>query len=546
MMAFGDPNDFFVEEKLCRGLKCSIRHGINHYLWIEGDASNLAETLEKMDVINPYHRSIPTEYLYADSNSRHELFSGLFYDDRNLIVTSGKFAEDIAELVRGLGYIAIATKIADSVFEINVYNSEDFTKAVTDIKLIGKEEAKCIMLDSKDHTYITKDYIVTHNTTVIKEFCENLLSDDGYLFVETGHEDGTDAIEDINWIGCPSWDEEEDKVKNTVGFSQLIDDILTNKDTDYPNLKTLVIDTYDQLKVIADKEIVRRHNRDHADKKVKTIKAAYGGYNAGDDMADDLIIDMLWSLKKVGVHFIIIGHVRQKDITDPMTGELYTQLTTDLPVRNFNRIKNKLDILGVACIDRNIVNKVKKKKTDGVKEVGHMSQDIRKIVFRDDSYAVDAKSRFKQIVPETLLNGTALVEAIKEAIAKEKSSVTSAPKKEKKVSKAKVKSETVDFMPEPIIVDDLVPKSVAEDEVSGYIEEEIPFDIDPAVRIDNLLSVIKNNFTSASADQKAKIKAILKDNNLPGFQKKYNPPVDVLEKVVAVMEIMVDVDGKQI
>lgn len=35
---------------------------------------------------------------------------------------------------------------------------------IKEIKLVGREEAQCIMVDAKDHLYLTEDFIVTHNT----------------------------------------------------------------------------------------------------------------------------------------------------------------------------------------------------------------------------------------------------------------------------------------------------------------------------------------------------------------------------------------------
>ena len=37
-------------------------------------------------------------------------------------------------------------------------------------------------------------------TTLIKEVCEKLAGEDGYLFLEIGQERGADAIENINYI----------------------------------------------------------------------------------------------------------------------------------------------------------------------------------------------------------------------------------------------------------------------------------------------------------------------------------------------------------
>ncbi len=253
-------------------------------------------------------------------------------------------------------------------------------------------------------------------TTTIYEMCEKHLPEGGYIFVECGKEEGADALSNINYINCPDWNSEYDDFNNSVGFNLLIEDIIENKQTDYPNLEVVVIDTFDQLREIVEPEVIRLHNKQHPDKKVSSVKATFGGYMAGDDMCDDIILDKLWELKKVGVHFIVIGHTKLRELSDPLTGETYTQLTTDMSMRTFNKLKTKLHFLGVACVDRDIVKEQKGKK----KELkGVLKSEARKITFRDDNFAIDSKSRFADIANECELNGEALYKTLCDAIEKE-------------------------------------------------------------------------------------------------------------------------------
>ena len=260
-------------------------------------------------------------------------------------------------------------------------------------------------------------------TTIIKEMCEKLAGEDGYLFAECGKEDGADAISGINYINCPAWSQDYNEHNNSVGFEELIDDIIENKTTDYPNLRTLIVDTYDQLKEIAKPEVIRLHNRENPEKPVKSIKAAFGGYMAGEDKANEIILEKLWSLKTVGVNFIIIGHVKQKEQEDVSTGQKYTSLTTDMSIRDFNVIKTKLHVLGVASIDREIIQEKTGKKDNKGKDVtkGVIAKESRKITFRDDSYSIDSKSRFADIIPEIPFDSDALIKALTDAIKAEQS-----------------------------------------------------------------------------------------------------------------------------
>lgn len=342
-------------------------------------------------------------------------------------------------------------------------------------------------------------------TTVVKEMLSKHLGDDGYLFAEVGKEDGGDAISNINYINTPDWNSEYDELNNSVGFKLLIDDIIENKDTDYPNLRVLVVDTYDQLREIVEPEIVRRHNKEHPDKRVISIKAAFGGYMTGEDMADDLILDMLWELKKVGVHFFTIGHTKMREIVDSITGETYTQLTTDMSMRSFNKLKTKLHFLGVAHIDREIV---KEKKLN--KNVNAIKSETRKITFRDDNYALDSKSRFADIVNEIPLDADALYDALYNAIEAE------ANKGSVGIEKLKKENETLQKE-----------KAKKSSEYSKAAKEN---KIDVA-RNEELLVIIKENFSSADADLKAKVKEVMAQYGIDNFKNADELPTKGLEKI---------------
>lgn len=254
-------------------------------------------------------------------------------------------------------------------------------------------------------------------TTIIKKFCEKNLTDlddptDGYLFLEVGREDGADAISGINYVTVPKWSQSYDEDSNTIGFKNLVEDITENKDSDYPDLKVIVVDTYDELRRLAEQEVIRQHNIANPQKKIKSINAAFGGYGKGEKMADDITLEYLWQLKSVGVHFIIIGHTKMRNAEDIMSEEKYSQLTTDMPLGSFNKIKTKLHFLGVAYKDRTF-----KDGKEG--ESKKISSETRKINFRDDNYSVDSKSRFADIEAEIDFDVDELDRVIKAAIQKE-------------------------------------------------------------------------------------------------------------------------------
>ena len=259
-------------------------------------------------------------------------------------------------------------------------------------------------------------------TTIIKEYCEKLAGEDGYMFLEIGKEDGADAIAGINYLTCPEWDADYDEVTNSIGFITFIEDVINNKSTDWPDLKVVVIDTYDELFAIAEPRVIVMHNNENPNKRVKSIKAAFGGFQAGEDKTIEIVLDALWSLKRVGVSFIVIGHTKNRNVTDTVTGEDYLQLTSNMPQKYFNAIKTKVHFLGVAAIDREIVKEKTGKKNvvtgQDIKK-GVVKSETRKITFRDDNFVIDSKSRFANIVESIPFDSDELIKAITDAIKNE-------------------------------------------------------------------------------------------------------------------------------
>lgn len=281
-------------------------------------------------------------------------------------------------------------------------------------------------------------------TTIMKEYCEKLAGEDGYIFLEIGKEDGAISINGINYLNCPEWDMDYDEDTNSIGFNTFIEDVIDNKSSDWKDLKVVVIDTYDELFAIAEPEVINMHNRENPNKRVKSIKAAFGGFQAGEDKAIEIVLESLWSLKKVGVSFIVIGHTKNRNVTDPVTGEDYLQLTSNMSQKYFNAIKTKVHFLGVAAIDREIVKVKTGKKNIATKEdikKGVVKSETRKITFRDDNFVIDSKSRFADIVESIPFDVDELIKAITDAI---KSEVDKSGQKFEDVAKKQAKQAKIE------------------------------------------------------------------------------------------------------
>ena len=345
-------------------------------------------------------------------------------------------------------------------------------------------------------------------STVIKEVCEKLVGDDGYIALDIGKEDGHDAINGIVSAKIPDW----------ATFKEFCDDVIENKLTDYKDLRVVILDTFDQLLEITEPEVIRMHNRANPDKpKITSIKAAFGGFMAGEDKAIQLVLDKLWELKAVGVSFIAIGHTKKKDVDDPITGESYSILTTNMSQRYFNALKTKLHFLGVAYIDREIVKQKTGKKNIVTKEEevkGRVLSESRRISFRDDNYSVDSKSRFADIVDEIPLDADAFIKALKDAILAEQSKGgKSVEQSEKELKEARKQQEK-----------ELAEKQKAD--AANKIDED---------RNAELLQVIQNKFPDADAATKKSVKEIMKEHDIPNFKNADDIPTAILEQIVKVL-----------
>lgn len=344
-------------------------------------------------------------------------------------------------------------------------------------------------------------------TTLMKEVCEKLAGDNGYIAFDIGKEDGHDAIQGIVSEPIEDW----------AKFVEVTDDIIENKAEDYPDLKVVIIDTYDELCLLAEKEAIRLWNKDHPDNKAKSINGAWGGFGRGLDKTIELILDRLWELKSVGVHFIIVAHTKKKDVDDVMSEEQYSILTSNVSQKYFTAIKTKLHFLGLAYVDREIVKeKTSKKDKNGNAIIkGKIAGESRVINFRDDTYSVDSKSRFADIVDKIPLDADAFIKALTDAIKKEQSksgvSYETAKKKQDKEAKEAEK----------------VAAEYSKKRKAGHIDVEAN---------EHHFVTIKEKFPNANDDVREKVKDIMTEYNIPNFKSVEDIPTEALEKIVNVLQ----------
>jgi hypothetical protein len=184
-----------------------ITHGIN-------TTTNIPfyKIIEKIGIhkLNSHNKYIPLNYLYGSYNQKIALLQGLMdtdgYSNGESVIeyytVSSDLNRDILDLARSLGIHCKSTK-KPSMFRgkkyadchrISMYTNEavfslprklqylkhtiskqgqsKYDKVfITNIEYIGKGSGYCIMVDNDDSTYLTKDYIVTHNSFLMALYC---------------------------------------------------------------------------------------------------------------------------------------------------------------------------------------------------------------------------------------------------------------------------------------------------------------------------------------------------------------------------------------
>ena len=333
-------------------------------------------------------------------------------------------------------------------------------------------------------------------TTLMAEACEKEFGYDGYMIFNAGKEQGIDCIDDAHYEDIENWKK----------FDAVVKDIVKNKETDYPDLKVVVFDTLDQIIEITEPEVIRLWNVENVGKKdfspAKTINQSWGGFGKGEDKVIEIILNKVWELLQVGVRVWYTGHVKTREIIDPITNQTYTSLSTNMMQKYFNGFKTKMHVVGVACIDRTIETEATGRKNIVTKKditVNKIKEERRKIVFRDDSYSVDSKSRLSKIVEEIPLDTDAFLNALKDAIKDSKNKTHPVSKTTTKTTK---KTEPVE--------------EVIEDEIDNDIDSDIDPDVEENTTDmvsdypEDLVGTIRVMFKDcADKDLKAEVKGII-------------------------------------
>ena len=162
-----------------------------------------SKTLSAEDIPNNYITLLSQyrHWVVSSIDSRKYIFKKLYndfgvYNDSYKYVFNISDIYDSAEMVlefvsRSLGYTLV--KHGHTV-EVNVNDIHHIRKLVN-IKKIGYKKCKCIYIDHEDHSYITDDFIPTHNTTLGRIVANEINEGKGNPFeLDAASNNGVDSV----------------------------------------------------------------------------------------------------------------------------------------------------------------------------------------------------------------------------------------------------------------------------------------------------------------------------------------------------------------
>jgi ATP-dependent Clp protease ATP-binding subunit ClpB len=214
-----------VIKKLPDGYKVNTYQENKEYSIIKEGAKNsnvknlMLEKIRELGLAykSSHEKYIPDEYMHSSSFNKKELIKGLIDTDGHVskngsllyYTSSEKMANQVVEIIRSLGGIAkitekfptfhykgikkegkvcyvvriryhsprelvSLTRKAERISLINQYNKDVLKLEIKNIELVRQEDAACIYIDAPQHLYITDNYVVTHNTEVVKALAKFL------------------------------------------------------------------------------------------------------------------------------------------------------------------------------------------------------------------------------------------------------------------------------------------------------------------------------------------------------------------------------------
>lgn len=309
------------------------------------------------------------------------------------------------------------------------------------------------------------------------------------LLVGCGNEVGYKMLDNINYVQVTTYKE----------LLELKTWLIKEKGKEH-NIEIIAFDTGDELALIADQETIRLNNIENPKKQVKSIKAAFGGYTAGEKYsANDIIKPYMSELQRAGFGTWVIAHTKFKSIKEKGSLETdgYMQLTSNMGADYEAAFGDIFDVTLTGVIDRDI-----EEVGEGDNKKRYATDTIRKLYFRETPL-IDAGGRFAfGAVPEYMIFDKPnmaydFIKVVEEGMEKSKLSNLTGAVKPTVVPELK---EEVPFDEEPVEV------------VEETFNEDLDDDI-PTISEEELMEEIKTKFKACTNKQiKDAVRTIVKEN----------------------------------
>jgi len=136
------------------------------------------------------HNSLDYKIKFLKSYFNSKINKQPFEDNLITIVESdSRYLENLYKIIKsigGVGEYSICNKykwpklkftlpqeIFNKIFDNVEYNLKNVDLYITKIEYKGKEKTQCIYVEDESHEYVTDDYIVTHNTTMLTKIANH-------------------------------------------------------------------------------------------------------------------------------------------------------------------------------------------------------------------------------------------------------------------------------------------------------------------------------------------------------------------------------------
>lgn len=312
------------------------------------------------------------------------------------------------------------------------------------------------------------------------------------LLVSCGMEHGTNMIDNIFTTHANTW-------KDLV---EVKDWLIKEKGNEH-NVEMVCFDSAEEFFGIAESEVIRLSILENG-KKIKSIKAAYGGYTNGEKECAKLVKKFLNDLYNAGIMPWMIGHTKLKTVKDKasLDEEGFQRLGSSLIADYESAVADCFDIIATGLIDREI-----EEKGEGDSTKRYVKETERRLYFRGNEI-VEAGGRLKDLsIPEYIpfdqLNmGQTFIDTIETALKNGRVDITSSEPKKVTSKKSTPIKEEKSVEPDPI--DDDI------DNIEVPVETTIEETTDTSTYPDDLDAVIRKMYKECKdAELKASVKNVI-------------------------------------